>query len=58
MKYDPQDTEKYRENTNNPQPTFYVSRTRWCVSCRKLRSYTQFNSDTSKICNHCKRRIQ
>ena len=58
MYYDPRDTEKYRENTHKNEPTYSNMKTKLCVSCRKLRSVAQYNSETSRICNQCKRRIK
>ena len=56
MRFDPKDTEKYHENTNKPQPTYAMTKTRLCAGCKKLRSVAQFTTETSKICNQCKRR--
>jgi hypothetical protein len=58
MHYDPKDTEAYRHNTNKEQPLYQNMRTRICVGCKKLRSVAQFTTETSKICNQCKRRIK
>ena len=55
MRFDPKDTEKYREETFKKQPHYSSMKTRMCLGCRKLRSVTQYSHEDSKICNHCKR---
>ena len=52
MKFDPKDTERYREQTAKQMPMYL--RARLCVSCKRVRSVGQFNSDKSVICNKCK----
>lgn len=55
MKFDPKDTEAFRERTKQDTLNLGTMRTKLCVACKKLRSIAQFVVGGC-ICKQCKRR--